>query len=79
MPPKRRRPLLAARTFEDVMQLNTAFAKASFERMVMRSAKLSEMGVKLADEALVPLGGRVAATLRDFGRVFFSPPPFGER
>jgi phasin family protein len=56
--------LLAARTVEDVFQLNTAFAKAQFERMIERSAKLSEMGVKVANETLAPLGGRFEATLK---------------
>ena len=60
--------LLAARTFEDLVQLNSDFAKASFERMVARSTKLSEMGVKVANEALTPLGDRVEATFRKLGK-----------
>ncbi len=60
--------LLAAKTFEDVVQLNTDFAKASFERMVERSTKLSEMGVKVANEALAPLGDRVGATFQKLGK-----------
>lgn len=55
--------LLGARTFEDVFQLNSEFAKANLERLIERSAKLSEMGIKLANEALAPLGGRVEATI----------------
>ena len=60
--------LLAAKTFEDVVQLNTDFAKASFERMVARSTKLSEMGVKVANEALAPIGDRVEATFQKLGK-----------
>ena len=60
--------LLAANTFEDLVQLNSEFAKASFERMVARSTKLSEMGVKVANEALAPLGDRVEATFRKLGK-----------
>jgi phasin family protein len=55
--------LLGAKTFEDVVQLNTAFAKASLESMLSNSAKLSELGVQVANEALAPLGGRIEATL----------------
>lgn len=60
--------LLAAKTFEDVIQLNTDFAKASFERMIAGSTKLSEMGVKVANEALAPLGDRVEATFQKLGK-----------
>jgi phasin family protein len=55
--------LLGAKTLEDVLQVNAQFAKANFERMVERSAKLSEMGVKVTSEALAPLGGRVEAAI----------------
>ena len=60
--------LLGAKTFEDVVQLNTDFAKASFERMIEGSTKLSEMGVKVANEALAPFGDRVEATFQKLGK-----------
>lgn len=60
--------LLGAKTFEDVFQLNSQFAKANLERMIEGSAKLSEMGIKLANEALAPLGGRVEATIHKLGK-----------
>jgi phasin family protein len=60
--------LLAAKTLEDVVELNTGYAKASFERMVERSTKLSEISVKVANEALAPLGDRVEATFQKLGK-----------
>lgn len=60
--------LLAAKTFEDVVQLNTDFAKASFEQMIAGSSKLSELGVKVANEALAPIGDRVEATFHKLGK-----------
>ena len=60
--------LLAAKTLEDVVQLHSDFAKASFDRMMASSTKLSEMGVKIADEALAPIGDRVEATFRKLGK-----------
>jgi phasin family protein len=60
--------LLAAKTIEDVVQLNTEYAKSSVERMIERSAKLSEMGVKVANETLAPLGGRVEATIQKLSK-----------
>jgi len=60
--------LLGAKTFEDVFQLNSEFAKSNFERLLERSTKLSEMSVKLANEALAPLGGRVEATIHKLAK-----------
>ena len=60
--------LLGAKTFEDVVQLNTQFARANIEGLIERSAKLSEMGVKVASEALAPLGGRVEAALHKLSK-----------
>ena len=60
--------LLGAKTIEDVFQLNSEFAKSNLERLIERSAKLSEMGVKLANEALAPLGGRVEATIHTLSK-----------
>jgi phasin family protein len=56
--------LLGAKTFEDVVQLNTEFAKASMERLIERSQKLSEMSMKVANETLAPLGTRVEAAVQ---------------
>jgi hypothetical protein len=58
--------LLGAKTFDEVIQLNSDLAKASLETMLTRSAKLSEMGVTIASDTLAPLGGRVEATFAKF-------------
>lgn len=60
--------LLGAKTFEDVFQLHTEFARGNMERMIERSAKLSELGVKVASEAMAPLGGRVEATIQKLSK-----------
>ena len=60
--------LLGAKTFEDVVQLNTQFAKANIEGLIERSARLSEMGVKVASDALAPLGGRVEAAIHKLSK-----------
>jgi phasin family protein len=56
--------LLGAKTLEDVVQVNTDFATAYIERFIERSQKLSEMSVKVANEAMAPLGSRVEATVQ---------------
>jgi hypothetical protein len=60
--------LLGAKTLDEVIQLNSDLAKSALDTMVERSAKLSEMGVILANETLAPLGNRVEATLAKFAR-----------
>lgn len=60
--------LLGAKTLEDVVQVNTDFAKGYLERFIERSQKLSEMSVKVANEALAPLGSRVEATVQKLGK-----------
>ena len=60
--------LLGAKTLDDVVQLNTAFARLNLDQLMAHSAKLSEMGAKVANEALAPLGGRVEATLETLAK-----------
>ena len=54
--------LLGARTFDEVVHLNTELAKSSIETLLARSAKLSEMGASVATETMAPLEGRIEAT-----------------
>jgi phasin family protein len=60
--------LLGAKTLEDLVQVNTDFAKGYMERFIERSQKLSEMSVKVANEALAPIGSRVEATVQKLGK-----------
>jgi len=60
--------LLGARTFEDVFQLNAELAEASMVGLIEGTAKLSEIGAKFANEALVPLSGRFEATMQQLAR-----------
>lgn len=53
------RALFGAKTLKDVIEVNNDFAKASFESFVANSTKISEIGVKAANEALQPISARV--------------------
>jgi hypothetical protein len=52
--------MLAVKSFSDAMAVNASFARASFDNWIGSSAKVSELGVKLAVESsrpfLAPLG-----------------------
>ncbi len=50
--------LLAVKTIQELIELQTAFTKSSFEAFVAESTKLQELSVKIANEALAPLSER---------------------
>jgi len=52
--------LLAAKTLDEVVELSSAHACASLQDLAARSAKLGEMGVSIASEALAPFVARGA-------------------
>ena len=52
------RDLLGARTFEDVVRLQTDFAKRSFAGFVERNSKLSEFGCSLIGASVGAWGQR---------------------
>lgn len=52
------RGLLGARTFEDVVRLQTEFAKRSFDGLLERTAKLSELGCSLFGASVGAWGDR---------------------
>ena len=58
------RGLLGARTFEDVVRLQTDFAKRSFDELVERTAKLSELGCALMGASLGAWAGRAKMSAR---------------
>lgn len=47
--------LLAVRTLSDAIEVNAGFGRSSFDALVGGSAKLSELGAKLAAEASQPI------------------------
>jgi hypothetical protein len=57
--------LLAVKTLSDAIEVNAGFTCSSLETLVGGSAKLSELGVKLAAETSQPLFGQLA---REWGK-----------
>jgi hypothetical protein len=57
--------LLTAKTLADAIKINTLFARHSFEALIGGSARLSEIGVKLAAEASRPILSQLS---RDWAR-----------
>jgi phasin family protein len=50
---------LACKTLQDVVDLQSGYAKTSFDKLMTEGTKLSEMGMKVASEATQPLQARV--------------------
>jgi phasin family protein len=51
--------LLGAKTLREAVDLQSDFAKSSFDKIVAEGTKLSELSVKVANEAFAPLNARV--------------------
>ncbi|HEY6662719.1 MAG TPA: TIGR01841 family phasin [Sphingomicrobium sp.] len=60
------RSLAEAKSPTEYLQLQGDFARASFDRMVAESSKLTETMVKLAGEAFQPLSNRATANAERF-------------
>ena len=60
------RSLAEAKSPTEYLQLQGEFARASFDRMVAESSKLTETVVKLAGEAFQPLSNRATANAERF-------------
>ena len=60
------RSLAEAKSPTEYLQLQGDFARASFDRMVAESSKLTELLVKLAGEAFQPLSNCAAANAERF-------------
>ncbi|MES2001071.1 MAG: TIGR01841 family phasin [Pseudomonadota bacterium] len=60
------RSLAEAKSPTEYMQLQSEFARASFDRMVAEGSKLTESMVKLAGEAFQPLQNRASANAERF-------------
>jgi phasin family protein len=60
------RTLAEAKSPTEYLQLQSEFARASFDRAVTESAKLTESFVKLAGEAFQPLSNRASANAERF-------------
>lgn len=60
--------LLTVKSMRDLVDLQSAFAKSAFDAFMAESTRMSEMSVKVANEALAPINARVNATVEKFAR-----------
>ena len=55
--------LMAARTVEEVVDLQSSLARSGLSRLLADGSRLSELSVKLAQDAFAPIGERLSATV----------------
>lgn len=60
--------MMSVKTLRELVDLQTEYARSSFDSMVAESTKLSEMSAKVTNEALGLIGARVNAAVETFGK-----------
>jgi phasin family protein len=53
------RSLFAAKTLREVVDLQSTYSKTAFDGFVAESSKLSELGLKVTNDAVAPIAARV--------------------
>ncbi len=62
--------MMSAKTLKEVVDLQSGYARSSFDTMVAEGTKLNEMSVKVANEAIQPIQTQFSKTME---RVFKAP------
>ncbi|HYC03179.1 MAG TPA: phasin family protein [Azospirillaceae bacterium] len=60
--------LMTVKTLREAMDLQAEFARTSFDTLVAETTKVSELSVKVANEAIEPISARVNAAVEKFGK-----------
>lgn len=58
--------MMSAKTITDVVDAQSAFAKSSFDKAVAESTNLSELSMKIANEATAPIQAQFSAVAQKF-------------
>jgi phasin family protein len=58
--------LLSAKTLREAVDVQTDFAKTTFDKLVAEGTKATEISVKVANEAAEPINARLNATIEKF-------------
>ena len=60
--------LMGAKTVKELVDLQSDFAKTTFDELMSKSSKIGEMCAKVAQEAFEPINARVTETMEKFGK-----------
>ena len=60
--------MMTVKSPRELVDLQSDFAKSTFDSMVAEGTKFSEMGVKVTNDAMAPISARVNATVEKFSK-----------
>jgi len=60
--------VMGARTYQEVMELQSGFAQASMQRFLDTTTRLGEMSIKLTNDAFEPVNARVSAAVEKLSK-----------
>lgn len=60
--------LLGVKSLQDLVEVQQELARSSFDHFVTGSSKISDMAMKVANEALEPIQSRVSVTMEKLGK-----------
>ena len=60
--------LMAVKSPQELVNIQSSYAKSTFDSFVAEGSKLSEMGVKVTNDALAPINARVNATVEKLSK-----------
>ena len=58
--------MTSVKSVKEAFELQTSFAKASMEKAMAESGKMTEQSMKLAEQAFAPISARVNAAVETF-------------
>ncbi|MDE2515066.1 MAG: phasin family protein [Rhodospirillales bacterium] len=61
--------LAAVKSFKDAFELQTGFARASIEKGLAESSKLTDASIKLSEQAFAPITARMTLAVETFTKV----------
>lgn len=59
--------VMSAKSVQEMMDLQTSFAKSNFDGFVSQSTKMGEMAAKVAQDAIEPINARVTVAMSKMG------------
>jgi phasin family protein len=57
------RRMLGVRSLHEAVDIQTGFTRAGFDRAVAEGTRLSDLSVRMAEDAFAPIGARLDAAL----------------
>lgn len=60
--------LLGVKTIKDVMEIQSEYAKNSFDQLITNTSKISDMAMKAANEAMEPISKHINETIEKAGK-----------